>query len=280
MARTFVILLFATAFVAPALAQNDASGGVPPEMQNLPKMEPEIGRKLPLDLPFVDENGKKVVLRDYFDGKKPVLMTLGYYRCPLLCDLSLNEVVKSLKEIDLDPGDDFEMITVSIDPLETPFLAKEKKQSYLASYGRASAARGWHFLTGKEKDIAALTENVSFPFFWMEKTEEYTHDVGIYIFTPDGTLSRCLKVARDSNDWYPARTVRLGLIEASEGELGTFVDGLSLWCFNFDPDRGAYTVQAIRVMQLGAGLTLFIVALIVVPVWIRSRKKSRTETDG
>ena len=277
MTRTVVSLLFVLVLAAQARGQND---NLPPELQNLPKMEPVIGTQLPLDLPFVDETGKKIKLRDYFTGKKPVLMTLGYYRCPLLCDLNLNEVVKTLKEIDHDPGVDFEMVTVSIDPLETPLLGKEKKQGYVASYGRPSAARGWHFLTGKEKDIAALSENVSFPFLWMDRTKEYVHDVGIYIFTPDGRLSRCLKAARDSNDWYPARSVKLGLIEASEGKLGTFVDGLSLWCFTFDPNRGAYTMQAFRVMQLGAGLTLFIVLLIVVPVWIRSRKKSRTESAG
>ncbi|MEN8151283.1 MAG: SCO family protein, partial [Planctomycetota bacterium] len=246
--RIIVTLLFATVLAGVAAAQEDRTEALPPELQGLPKMQPVIGTKLPLDLPFVDEKGRKIRLRDYFDGDKPVLMTLGYYRCPLLCDLSLNEVVKSLREIDLDPGEDFEMVTVSIDPLETPTLAKEKKQSYLATYGRPSAARGWHFLTGKEADIAELSTNVSFPFRWMDRTKEYVHDVGIYLFTPDGTLSRCLKVARNSNDWYPARSIRLGLIEASEGELGTFVDGLSLWCFHFDPDQGAYTMQAFRIM--------------------------------
>jgi len=276
MART-IVALFLIALAAP-IARAERKEDKPAELEGL-AIDSVPGTPLPLELPFVDENGKTRNLGDYFDGRKPVILTLGYYRCPMLCDLVLNEMVDSLREIDLDPGDDFEIVTVSIDPLETPTLAKEKKQAYVRDYERPSAARGWHFMTGKEKDIAALSASVGFGFRWMEDRKEFAHGAAIFIITPDGRLSRCLKPPRNSPRWFPTRSVKLSLIEASEGELGSAVDSFVLWCFHFDPSKGTYTVQAMRVMQIGGILTALIVALIVVPVWLRSRRRSRTDTE-
>jgi len=279
MARILVALLLITILAPAALAQTDRTEGLPDELEGL-RIDPEMGTQLPLDLPFVDENGKKRKLRDYFDGRKPVIITLGYYRCPMLCDLVLNEMVSSLREIDLDPADDFEIVTVSIDPLETPTLAKEKKQNYVRDYERPSAARGWHFMTGREKDIADLSAALGFGFRWMQEKKEFAHGAAIFIITPDGRLSRCLTPPRTSPRWFPPRSVKLALIEATEGELGSAFDGFVLWCYQFDSDAGTYAVQARRIMQIGGTLTLLVLVLILVPVWIRSRKRGRTEMAG
>jgi protein SCO1/2 len=277
MARIFVALLLIAVAAPGALAQTERKEALPDELKGL-EIDPVMGTQLNLELPFVDENGKRKKLGDYFHDGKPVILTLGYYKCPMLCDLVLNEMTDSLREISLDPGDDFEIVTVSFDPLETPFLAKEKKQNYVRDYERPSAARGWHFMTGKEKDIAELAAAVGFGFRWNPSRDEFMHGAAIFVFTPDGRLSRCLKPPRNNPRWFPLRSLKLALVEASDGEIGTAVDDFVLWCFAFDPERGAYTMQATRIMQIGGTLTALILALILFPVWLRSRKKSRTDT--
>jgi len=279
MARIFVALLLIAVTAPSALSQADRKETLPAELEGL-QINPVMGTQLNLQLPFVDENGKKRKLAEYFGRGKPVILTLGYYKCPMLCDLVLNEMVDSLREISLDPGDDFEIVTVSFDPLETPFLAKEKKQNYVRDYERPSAARGWHFMTGKEKNIGELAGSVGFDFRWNAKRDEFMHGAAIFIFTPDGRLSRCLKPPREGPAWFPVRSLKLALLEASDGEIGNAVDDFVLWCFSFDPSRGTYTMQATRIMQIGGTLTWLILMLILVPVWIRSRKKSRTRTAG
>ncbi len=231
-------------------------------------IRPNIGGQLPLDATFVDENGKTVRLGDYFDGEKPVFLTLGYYRCPQLCTLVLNGAVDALKDVDWDPGDKFEMVTISIDPKEGPTLAKLKKQNYVRYYGKAAANRGWHFLTGPQESITAVADSVGFFYRYDEETDQYVHGAAVFLVTPDGKLSRCLRGVV-----WDAQTMRLSLAEASEGKQVSTLDSLLLLCFHYDETAGTYSVQARNVMRIGGLMVVVVVAFLVLPAWLRSRKK-------
>jgi protein SCO1/2 len=259
-----VVLLLALA-AGPAVAQR--SEPAPDETEGV-DIRPNIGGQLPLDATFVDEKGKTVRLGDYFKGEKPVFLTLGYYRCPLLCSLVLNGAVDALRDVDWDPGNEFEMVTISIDPKETPILAKLKKQNYVKYYGKASANRGWHFLTGPQESISAVSDAVGFFYRYDEKTDQYIHGAAVFLVTPDGKLSRCLR-----GIMWDAQTMRLSLAEASEGKQVSTLDSLLLLCFHYDETAGTYSVQARKVMRIGGALILVVVAAIVVPAWLHSRKK-------
>ncbi|MHC4470346.1 MAG: SCO family protein [Planctomycetota bacterium] len=256
-------LLFST--TGDALAQR-AEGPVP-SLEGI-DIVPNPGAQVPLDGTFVDERGKKVRLTNYIGGEKPVILTLGYYRCPQLCDLVLNGVVDALKAVDWEPGREFEMVTISIDPLETPMMAKLKKQSYVKSYGRASANRGWHFLTGRDADVRAVADAVGFGYRYNEDRKEYAHAAGIFLLTPTGKLSRCLRGIQ-----FDPKTLRLSLLEASEGKQGSTIDSLLLWCFHYDETAGRYGLAATTVMRIGGVLTLIVLAAILLPVWLRARKR-------
>ncbi|MHC4913728.1 MAG: SCO family protein, partial [Planctomycetota bacterium] len=234
---------------------------------------PNPGAQVPLDRPFVDERGKKVQLSDYFHGEKPVILTLGYYRCPMLCDLVLNGVVDALKSADWKPGREFDIVTISIDPLETPTMAKLKKQNYLKSLGIPSAGRGWHFLVGRGEDARAVADSVGFGYRYDEARKEYAHAAGIFLLTPDGKLSRCLRGIT-----FDPSTIKLSLVEASQGKQGSTIDSLLLWCFNFDENAGRYSLQATAVMRIGGLLTVIVLAAILLPVWLRARKRKAAAT--
>jgi protein SCO1 len=231
-------------------------------------IKPNIGAQIPLDAVFVDENGKEIRLRDYITGDKPVIMSLGYYRCPLLCDLVLNGVVDALKGVEWDPGDQFEMITISIDPKETPTLAKLKKQNYVRGYGKPSANRGWHFLTGKQESITAVANAVGFYYRYDEKQDQFIHGAAVFLLTPDGKLSRCLR-----GIMFDSQTVRLSLAEASEGKQVSTFDSLLLLCFHYDETEGTYSLQAMNVMRIGGVMVMVVLAAILFPAWLRSRKR-------
>ena len=239
-----------------------------PELTEGVDITPVVGTQVPMDTTFVDEKGKVIKLSDYLDGEKPVLLSLGYYRCPMLCDLVLNGVVDGLKGVDWDPGDKFEMITISIDPKETPTLAKLKKQNYVKTYGKAAANKGWHFLTGEEESIKAIADAVGFHYRYDEKSNEYIHGAAVFLLTPDGKLSRCLR-----GIIFDPQTIRLSLAEASEGKQVSTLDSLLLLCFHYDPDRGTYSLAAVGVMKLAGLATLIGLSALLLPVWLRSRKK-------
>lgn len=228
------------------------------------------GAQLPLDAEFTDENGNKVTLGKYFTGEKPVILTLVYFECPMLCTLVVNGAVDALQKIKWMPGREFEMLTVSFNPAETPILSKLKKQNYIKMYGRPDAARGWHFLTGREKDIKALTEAVGFGYKWNEKRKEYAHSAAIIVITPDGKVSRYIYGVM-----YDPNTVRMSLLEAGEGKIGTPLDKVMLYCFHFDASEGKYTMHATNVMRLGALVTLFALGTTMSGVWAFARIRRR-----
>lgn len=224
--------------------------------------------QMPLALTFRDEAGRDVALSSFFHGK-PVILALVYYRCPMLCTQILNGLESSLKAVSFNPGQDFEILAVSFDPKDTPELAASKKQMYLRRYGRPGTANGWHFLTGDEANIHALTEAVGYHVKYDPATDQWAHASGIMIATPEGRLSRYFYGVE-----YAPRDVRLGLVEASENKIGSPVDQILLFCYHYDPATGKYGALAMGMVRVaGAGFVLICGGLIAAAFWRDSRAK-------
>lgn len=228
-----------------------------------------IGERVPMDLAFRDEAGRDVRLGDYFQ-KKPVILVLAYYECPMLCDLVLQGVVTTLKPLTFHPGKDFEVVVASIAPGETPEMAAETERGILARYGRAGAEEGFHFLTGPQASIDALTRAVGFRYVYDKERNEYAHPAGMVILTPSGKVSRYL-FGID----YPPRNVRFGLIESAEDRLGTPVDQLLLYCFHYNPTIGRYSTAVMNILRLGAGAT--VIGLLALVLLLRRRESRRVD---
>lgn len=251
---------------------------LPPETKEIPdelkgiQIEEHLDLELPLDLKFTDETGQTVELGKFFDGKRPVVLTLVYFGCPMLCGLVSNAQMEAMKNIDgWTPGDQYQAVTVSFDPRETHELAAMKKQNYINEWGKPSAATGWHFLTGRQEEISKLAAAVGFKYRWDEKTKQFAHAPAIMVVTPDGRMSRYLHGVG-----YDPKVLRLSLVEAAEGKIGTTTDHVLLYCFQYDPTRGAYTLAARNLMAVGAGLTVMIMTAWLVPAWVRGRRKVET----
>jgi len=209
----------------------------------------KMGAQIPLDLPFADESGRDVTLRQYFD--RPVILALVYYQCPSLCNMVLNGVLSSVKALDMTTGSQYEVVAVSFDPRETPQMAAAKKQTYLKDYQRPGAEQGWHFLTGPETSSKALAAAVGFRYVYDAMTNQYAHSSAIMILTPAGRVARYFYGIQ-----YPPRDVRLGLVEASGGKIGTPTDQVLLYCFHYDPTTGKYALVIMNVLRLAALITL------------------------
>jgi protein SCO1/2 len=233
------------------------------------------GARLPLDLEFTDEDGKPVRLSQYFPGTRPVILTLGYYRCPMLCTLVLNSLVDGIRNLPWTPGREFEIVTVSIDPLETPTLARLKKQNYLEEYARPGAAEGWHFLTGREENIKKLADAVGFGYRYVEERQQYAHPAAIFVVTPDGRMAKYLYGVV-----YQPKTVRLALTEAGQGKVGTTADQLLLYCFHYDAQEGRYVLAATNIMRFGGATTSLVVGLWLVTSWRRGVRKKAHPRPG
>jgi protein SCO1/2 len=227
-------------------------------------IEEQRGGQIPLDLPFIDSSGQAVVLHDLFDGTRPVLLTLNYSNCPMLCSLQLDGLFTGLQEMPWALGENFQMVTVSIDPLETPQRAQLTKQKYLKLYGRATAANGWRVLTGKEEHIQRLADAVGFHFQYVPATREYAHAAAAIILTPDGRVSRYLYGVE-----YDPQTIRLSLVEAGEGKIGSAVDQVLLFCFHYDETKGRYGPAAAALMRTGAALTVLCLGCMLFAFWRR-----------
>ena len=226
-------------------------------------IDQRIGQQLPLDLTFRDETGQRVPLRQYF-GRRPVLLTLVYYQCPMLCSQVLNGVVGGLLPLKLSAGRDFDIVTVSFDPRDTPAEATEQRNMYLKRYGRASAEKGWHFLTGEAPAIEALTKAVGFRYAWDPKIQQYAHASGIMMTTPDGRLSHYFYGIE-----YTPKDLRLAFVESSQGKLGNVVDQIRLYCYHYDPETGKYGAVVMNMLRLGGGLTLLIFGAYLAMAWQR-----------
>jgi protein SCO1/2 len=238
---------------------------MPAALQNV-AFEQRLNAQLPLDLPFTDETGAAVKLGDYF-GRKPVVLAFVYYECPMLCTQVLNGLESALRVIHESAGKEFDVVTVSFDPRETSVLAAGKKKAYLDRYKRAGAEQGWHFLTGEQASIDALTKAAGFSFYWDDQTQQFAHASGIIVATPAGKLSRYF-FGID----YSARDLKFALIESSSEKIGSLADRLLLYCYHYDPATGNYGFMAMRAVRLGGAVTL--VALVGF-IFVSIRRENR-----
>ena len=261
---------------SPSLYQQPAA--VQPPANAMPRMLTEIGldqklgERLPLDAVFTDEAGRAVRLGDYF-GEKPVVLSLVYYECPMLCTQVLNGLTAALRTLQFTVGQEFDVVTVSFDPTEGPELASAKKAAYLERYGRDGAGAGWHFLTGEQRYIEALTKAVGFRYAYNESIDEFAHVSAIMVVTPDGRLSHYFY----GIDYGP-RDLRLALIDAGERKVGSPVDQLLLYCFHYDPASGQYSLAVMRLVR-GAGLATLIVLVAGIVVMRRREGRGRTRSS-
>ena len=237
-------------------------------------IDQKLGAQVSPDLEFRDEAGNPVRLREYFSSGKPLVLSLVYYRCPGLCTMTLNGMSAAFKPLKLSAGSDFDVITVSIDPKETPALAAEKKAQYVRRYGRAGAENGWHFLTGDEASIRALADTVGFRYVYQPEINQYAHSAGIMVLTPQGKVARYFYGLE-----YSARDLRLGLVEASGGKIGTLADAVTLLCYQYDPSSGKYGAAVMRAVRTaGVATALGLGAFMLVMFRRERRLAARPET--
>ena len=230
-----------------------------------------IDQRVPLDTTFRDEAGATVRLGDYF-GNKPVVLVFAYYDCPMLCTQVINGLSSALGVMSLNPGRDFEIVTVSFNPRDTPASAAAKKASYLERYRRPGAAAGWHFLSGDQANIDRLTRAAGFRYAWDATTKQYAHPSGVIVLTPDGRLSKYLFGIE-----YGPRDLRLGIVEASAGRIGTPVDSLLLYCYHYDPMTGRYGLAIMRVIRMAGAATVLAIGAFIV-VMVRRERKTGART--
>lgn len=254
----------------PPLTSEDPSASKVRLLENV-GIEQRLGEQIPLDLVFRDESGSAVRLGEYF-GKKPVILTLVYYNCPMLCNQVLNGLTSALDVVSFDIGKEFDVVTVSFDPRETPQVAGSKKETYLQWYKRSGAAEGWHFLTGDRASIEKLTDAVGFHYKFDQSTDQFIHASGIMIATPEGKLARYFYGIE-----YAPKDLRLGLIEASDNRIGNPVDRILLYCYHYDPAAGKYGVVAMNLLRIAGIATI---AGLVGMFWLLRRRRPAAEPAG
>jgi protein SCO1 len=272
-----LVLTAAAALAQPPRFTGADVGGPPPGTSSelVPDVLAKVGidqkldAQVPLDAVFCDEQGRPVRLGDYFRSK-PVVLTLVYYECPMLCTQVLNGAVGAFKTLNFTAGSEFDVVTVSFNPKETPQMAFQKKTTYINKYGRPEAARGWHFLTGKKKDIDALTTAVGFRYVFDESSQQYVHASAIMLLTPQGRVSKYFYGIE-----YPPKDIRLGLVEASGGRIGTPVDRVLLYCYHYDPHAGRYSMVVMNVLRLAGVATVAVIVGFIGLMWIRDRRTSK-----
>jgi protein SCO1/2 len=237
-------------------------------------IDQKLNEQVPLDLPFVDELGRDVKLGDYF-GRRPVLLAMVYYECPMLCTQVLNGVTGALKVLNFDVGREFDVVAVSINPKEGPGLAAAKKKAYLERYGRPGTADGWHFLTGREENIRALANAVGFRYAYDETIQQYAHGAGVELITPKGVIARYFYGIE-----YAPRDIRFGIIEASEERIGSPIDSVLLLCYHYDPATGRYGAAAMTMVRIGAVLTMIGFAVFFFAALRRERASGQQAAAG
>jgi protein SCO1/2 len=231
-----------------------SSNGLPPALVNV-GFDPQLKAQIPLDTEFVDEYGQSATLRQY-SGKKPIVLAFVYFTCPMLCNQVEQALVGTLKMISFNPGTDYEVVFLSFDPSDTPDAALKKKHEALSRFARPSSDPGWHFLTGTKESIDAVTKAADFRFSYDEKTKLFGHASGILLLTPDGRISRYFFGVE-----YPPSNVRLGLVDASSGKIGTAVDHILLFCYQYDPTKARYSATILTVIRMGGVVTLLCMAI-------------------
>ncbi len=267
---TFAILL---AFPATALPQQ---GIVPwaerstarPSILGKIDFQQRLNQQIPLDLFFRDDTGKQVQLGDYF-GKRPVVLQLVYYQCPMLCTLALNGTLRAFRASSFTAGREFEAVTVSINPEETPALAGAKKAVYLGKYGRPAAANGWHFLTGQEPAIHALADAVGFQYAYDPASKQYAHTTGLLVLTPEGRVARYQYGVE-----YSARDLEFSIVDASHGKIGSPAEKFLLFCFHYDPAAGKYSTAVMNILR-ASSIAVFLALGTFIAVMVRRDQRKK-----
>ena len=263
MSRSLACALALWVGLAPVMAR--ANSDTPPPALRDVGIDQRLNQQVPLDLTFRNEAGEAVTLGSLMRGK-PVILSMVYYECPMLCTLVLNGLLGAMKALPFDAGNEFDVITVSFNPQDTPELATKKKASYLSEYRRGGAEQGWHFLTGDEASIKRLAEAVGFRYTYLPDKGEFAHAAGIMVLTPQGVLARYLYGVE-----YAPRDLKFGLMEAAENRIGTPVDQLQLFCYRYDATTGRYTNQVMTLIRIGAVLTVLAIAVFI----LRARRAER-----
>jgi len=253
-----------------------APTGLPSALKDV-GIDQHLNQPLPADALFKDETGTEVKLGSYF-GKRPIVVALVYYDCPMLCTQVLNGMISSFKTLSLKPGQDFDVISISFDPRETPALAAAKKNvyvNYLPESTRVGANTGWHFLTGNEENIRRVTEAIGFRYRFDQSTNQFAHASAIYVVTPEGKLSHYFYGIE-----YAPRDLRLGLVEASQNKIGSTVDQLMLYCYHYDPETGRYGAVVMNMIRLGGVITVFCIGLLLLVLRKRNSARVHLEAGG
>jgi protein SCO1 len=267
-ATAALLLAAGTALRAQAVpaGTGPAASAVPPALRDV-GFEPPLDGSMPLELPFRDETGRSVQLREYFQQQKPVVLAFVYYGCPMLCDQVEQGVVGVLRMLSFNPGRDYEVVFVSFDSRETPEMAAEKKKKALAHFRRPETDSGWHFLTGPRESIQAATKAANFRFSFDAKNNLFAHASGVLLLTPDGRISRYFYGIE-----FPGRDMRLGLVDASAGKIGTPIDHVLLFCYHYDPAAAVYSASILKIIRLAGVLTIL---CLVGGILISRRRESR-----
>jgi protein SCO1/2 len=259
-----VLLIPALAmFLASSLS---AQPGMPTAFQKI-GIDQRLNNQVPLETILQDEDGRTVRLGQYFSDK-PVVLSLVYYACPMLCNMTLNGLNDAMEKMPLDIGTDYQVVTVSFDERETPPLAKMKRDSYVKKYGRPGAAQGWHFLTGNAVAVRKVAESVGFHYAWDTMTNQFAHASGIMVLTPQGKVSKYFYGIK-----YEPRDLRLGLVDASDRKIGSLADKILLYCYHYDPATGKYGPAVMRIMRLSAAATVFTLGMFML-IWIRRERRA------
>jgi protein SCO1/2 len=273
MKRAVLAAGFLLAAVGASAQPNQLAPGTPvgnmPEALREVGWDQRLGEVVPADLELRDESGRSVRLGDYL-GKKPLVLSLVYYECPMLCTLALNGLSSALGVLSFDVGKEFEVLTVSFDPKEGPELAVKKKAAYVGRYKREGAERGWHFLTGDAAQLERLTKAVGFRYAWDEATKQWAHPAGVVTLTPDGRIAHYLFGVE-----YAPKDLRLSLVEASEGKIGSPVDQVLLYCYQYDPQTGSYGAVIMRIVRLAGVATLAALGTFIFVMLRRDRRTAR-----
>lgn len=262
-----VLLIAGCALHAQTIPGNvgPSAATMPPALQNV-GFEPPLNGQMPLNLPFRDETGRTVQLRDYFGQQKPVVLAFVYYGCPMLCDQVEQGVVGALRMLTFNPGRDYDVVFISFDSRETPDMAAEKKKKALAHFRRPETDSGWHFLTGSQESIAAATKAANFRFSFDAKNNLFAHASGVMILTPDGRISRYFYGIE-----FPGHDVRFGLVDASAGKIGTPIDHVLLFCYHYDPTAAVYSASILKIIRLAGVLTIL---CIVAGIFLSRRRET------
>lgn len=274
MKRALAALLATAVAVLPGAGSAQIVEDLPPELEGVGITE-HLGATLPLGLTFKNEKGETTALGSYFEAGKPVLLNLVYFDCPMLCNVFLDGVVAGLSELDWTPGDQFEIVTVSIDPRDDPEGARAKQAHYVEKLGRPEAAKGWHFLTGTIEATEELADVIGFRYRFDERSGEFMHSACLFVSTPDARLARYLYGV-----WFEPQTLRLSLVEASDGAIGSTMDQVLLFCFAYDHTQGRYGPAAFKIMRAGGALTVVILGAFLVGLGWRRKDRKKTMNLG